>query len=255
MTLKFQKICTVSLCKTEFREKVLVNFWGQKVMEAWVYSLMILLLPFFSGSSPYNQKRVQHQLFGDGPTSYLPLQFYFASLKAWMIPLSEDEAREIYLKGTPETLKLLGIKTIFDKYTVQKVNFSIMDFCSKCEVRIWSHFFFYLGFLSRTFTIHRTAGEVGGYFFNSSLPLPPASQTLAGAITAESPPLYITRTWTRTGNLWFPSERKSLTTKLRTLCSEERNFIVANILYRIHYFHKKWAPPKIFHMFFFNSMY
>ena len=38
-------------------------------------------------------------------------------------------------------------------------------------------FFFYLGFLSRTFTIHRTAGE-GGYLFNFSLLLPPASQTL-----------------------------------------------------------------------------
>ena len=38
--------------------------------------------------------------------------------------------------------------------------------------------FFYLGFLSRTFTIHRAAGEGGGYYFNSSLPLPPASQTL-----------------------------------------------------------------------------
>ena len=39
-------------------------------------------------------------------------------------------------------------------------------------------FFFYLGFLSRTFSNHRTAGEEGGHFFNSSLPLPPASQTL-----------------------------------------------------------------------------
>ena len=39
-------------------------------------------------------------------------------------------------------------------------------------------FFFYLGFLSRTFTIHGTAGEGGGYLFSSSLPLPPASQTL-----------------------------------------------------------------------------
>ena len=38
--------------------------------------------------------------------------------------------------------------------------------------------FFYLGFLSRTFTIHGAAGEGGGYPFNSSLPLPPASQTL-----------------------------------------------------------------------------
>ena len=39
-------------------------------------------------------------------------------------------------------------------------------------------FFFYLGFLSRTFTIHGTAGEGGGYLFSSSLSLPPASQTL-----------------------------------------------------------------------------
>ena len=30
-------------------------------------------------------------------------------------------------------------------------------------------FFFNLVFLSRTFTIHRTTGEGGGYFFNSSL--------------------------------------------------------------------------------------
>ena len=40
------------------------------------------------------------------------------------------------------------------------------------------NFFFYLSFLSRTFTIHRTAGEGGGYFLNSPLPLPPASQIL-----------------------------------------------------------------------------
>ena len=40
------------------------------------------------------------------------------------------------------------------------------------------HFFFYLGFPSQPFTNHRTAGEGGGHFFNSSLPLPPASHTL-----------------------------------------------------------------------------
>ena len=39
-------------------------------------------------------------------------------------------------------------------------------------------FFFYLGFFSQPFTNHGTAGEGGGHFFNSSLPLPPASQTL-----------------------------------------------------------------------------
>ena len=39
-------------------------------------------------------------------------------------------------------------------------------------------FFFYICFLSRAFTIHRTAGEGGGYLFNFSLPLPPALRTL-----------------------------------------------------------------------------
>ena len=38
--------------------------------------------------------------------------------------------------------------------------------------------FSYLGFLSRIFTNHRTVGEGGGYFFKSSLLLPPTSQTL-----------------------------------------------------------------------------
>ena len=37
---------------------------------------------------------------------------------------------------------------------------------------------FYLGFLSRTFTTERAAVEGGGYLFDSSLPLPPTSQTL-----------------------------------------------------------------------------
>ena len=39
-------------------------------------------------------------------------------------------------------------------------------------------FVFYLGFFSRTFTNHMIAGEGGGHFFNSSLPLSPASQAL-----------------------------------------------------------------------------
>ena len=68
-------------------------------------------------------------------------------------------------------------------------------------------FFFYLGFLSQTFTIHGTAGEGGGYLFNSSLPLPPLHRHLdiSRAITAESSPLHIAGSRTRTGNLWFPS--------------------------------------------------
>ena len=39
-------------------------------------------------------------------------------------------------------------------------------------------FFFDLGFLAQTFANHRTTGEWGGHFFNSSLPLPLAPQIL-----------------------------------------------------------------------------
>ena len=62
------------------------------------------------------------------------------------------------------------------------------------------NFFFYLCFLSRTFMIQRTAGIEGGFLFNSSLPLPPTSQTLRH----QSSPLHIASSHTQTGNLWFP---------------------------------------------------
>ena len=78
-------------------------------------------------------------------------------------------------------------------------------------------FFFYLVFVSRTFTNHRTTRKEGGYSINSSLPLPPASQNryldISRAITAESSPLHIASNQTRTGKP-LVSERKSLTTKL-----------------------------------------
>ena len=72
-------------------------------------------------------------------------------------------------------------------------------------------FFFYLGFLSCTFTIHRTAGEGGGSLFNSSVPLPPVSQTLRhqpGDYCRELTSAHIASSQTLTVNLWFP--RKSL---------------------------------------------
>ena len=73
--------------------------------------------------------------------------------------------------------------------------------------RLVNLFLFYLGFLSQPFTNHRTAcSKGGGHFFNSSLPFYPLLRHLdiSRAITAESSPLYIGTSWTRTGNLWFP---------------------------------------------------
>ena len=63
---------------------------------------------------------------------------------------------------------------------ILRVNEEINDIIANRHIARRGCFFFfiYLGFLSRTFTIHGTAGEGGEYLFNSSLPLPPASQTL-----------------------------------------------------------------------------
>ena len=102
-------------------------------------------------------------------------------------------------------------------FKLKVLSFTISNLASQhCSQR--GFFFFYLGFLSLTFTIHRTAEEGGGYLLNSSLPLPPASQALrhqpgdyCGGLTSE--------------HGWQPdsyreplvSERNSLTTKLRAL--------------------------------------
>ena len=90
-------------------------------------------------------------------------------------------------------LTCLFYKYLFLVKLVLSVSFrTIMCFNSFFLITLGSYFaktkqrnnnhktFFYLRFLSRTFTIHRTAGEARGYLFNSSpsLPLPSASQTL-----------------------------------------------------------------------------
>ena len=78
-------------------------------------------------------------------------------------------------------------------------------------------FYFYLGFLSQPLTNHHGTGR-GGYFFNFSLPLPPASQTLRhqpsdycrDLTSAHRQQLDLTREP-------LVSERNSLVTKLRAL--------------------------------------
>ena len=68
-------------------------------------------------------------------------------------------------------------------------------------------FFFYQGFLSRTFTIHGTAGKGEGIYLTPLYHFHPLHWHLgiSRAITAESSPLHIAGSRTRTGNLWFPS--------------------------------------------------
>ena len=91
-------------------------------------------------------------------------------------------------------------------------------------------FFFCLGFLSRTFTSYRTAGEGRGHSINSSLPLPSASQTLThqpGDYCRELTSAHSQQPDSNREPL--ASEHKSLTTKLRALCQVLRHVNVARI--------------------------
>ena len=65
-----------------------------------------------------------------------------------------------------------------DENFIERFNFIVNLKQAPTEMDLKYYSFFYLSFLLWTFTIHRTAGEGGGYLFNSSLPSPPASQTL-----------------------------------------------------------------------------
>ena len=62
---------------------------------------------------------------------------------------------------------------LLNKHAILEIGLLSASFCF---VSLW--YFFLSGFLSRTFTNHRTGGEGGEHFFNPSLALPPASQTL-----------------------------------------------------------------------------
>ena len=79
-------------------------------------------------------------------------------------------------------------------------------------------FFFLYGFSLRTLTNHRTAGEGEGYFFNSLLPLLPASQTLRNQPGDYYRELTFAHSQQPDSNReLLVSEPKSLTTKLRNL--------------------------------------
>ena len=85
-------------------------------------------------------------------------------------------------------------------------------------IYIYISIFFYLSFLSRPFTNHRTAGEVGGHLPTSSLPIPTASQTLIHYLVDYCRDLTSTHRYQTDSNREpLSSERKSLTSKLHTL--------------------------------------
>ena len=101
--------------------------------------------------------------------------------------------------------------------------------------------FFYLSFLSEGFTNHRTAGERGRHFFNFSLPLPLASQTLRHQLGDSCKELTSAHSQQPDSN-WEPLvfESKWLTTKLRAFkplsympahyIKDQQNFCQCNLL-------------------------
>ena len=115
---------------------------------------------------------------------------------------------------TEKNINFSGVTHFFTGSIVKKTGVHIC----KNRFRHRGKFFFYLGFLSRTFTNHRTAGKGGGHFFNSSLSSPPASQTLRhypGNYCRELTSAQILQPTSNQEPLI--SERKSVTTKLRAL--------------------------------------
>ena len=82
------------------------------------------------------------------------------------------------------------------------------------SIKFFFFFCFYFGFLSRTLTNHRTVGEGEGislsprYHFHSLH----RHLGISKKISAESPPLHISSSQTRTGNLWFPRSSRAHTT-------------------------------------------
>ena len=94
---------------------------------------------------------------------------------------------------------------IFYQYLPNKTfYFDKSDKCSGGKHSKIRFFFLYLRFLSQPFTNH---SEGGGYFLIPHYHFHPLHRHLYidRAITAESSPLHIGSSRTRTGNLWFPS--------------------------------------------------
>ena len=109
---------------------------------------------------------------------------------------------------------LLQRHTRFNRILLKDFLTCCFCFCCCCCCCCFCRVFFH----DHSRANHRTAGEGGGHFFNSLLPLPPASQTVRHYPSGYSRGFTSAhrQNRTRTGNLWFPSsERKSLTTKLQ----------------------------------------
>ena len=100
---------------------------------------------------------------------------------------------------------LADLITYTEEILSGRLHFCTVQIACRCLKVMWD-FFFYDGFLSRTFTIHRTAGKGQGISLTPLYRYHPLHRQLdvSRVITTDSP-LHIASNLTRTGNLWFPS--------------------------------------------------
>ena len=134
-------------------------------------------------STDYYQKKIFADFF-----DIFWIRLYHFLIKSWCLFLSPTQLLSSYLFSFKELL-YLPIKWYLFSFGGPKLHNSCTYHVQSCLTDLYSltisalksfplNFFFYLDFLSRPVTNHRTAGEGGGHFFNFSLPLPPASQAL-----------------------------------------------------------------------------
>ena len=147
------------------------------------------------------------------PTFGLNTDRYGVSLRI------QSECRKIRTRITPNTdtfhAVLLSRKcfsaenfvSILSTIRPKEISSGVLFFNESESFMIVFFFFFYLGFLSRTFTIHGTAGEGGGYLLTPLYHFQPLHRHLdiSRATNAGNSPLHIAGSRTRTGNLWFSS--------------------------------------------------
>ena len=121
-----------------------------------------------------------------------------------------------------------------NKYSAKQTRLYVIQlFCFRCTriplptqsslriSKVNKAIFLYLGFLLQTFMNHRTEGEGGRHFFNSSLPLPPASQKLRHQPGNYCRELTFAHSYQPDSRLKpLVSQHKSLTTKLCSLSNK-----------------------------------
>ena len=177
---------------------------------------------------------------------------YFAIIYSWQLPSSEKSL--VGKKNHNISQGFYKFRFLVHRYFF---SFSLTNVCLPSRLhktygvlRAANHsvgsgtpkndaFFYYLGFLSRTFRIHGTQqGKGEGIYLTPLYHFHPLHRHLdiSRVITAESSPLHIAGSRNRTGNLPLVSERKSLITTLRASSQKSPSFQFWKFKFHLEHF-------------------